>query len=361
MKNGLSFTQIVVMLLLTNGLMNHVIVIPMMLDSAKRDSWISVLLAGLLYLLWTGLLYYIYKQTKHEHMFDWIKNHYGAPLSYLFAVLTCIYCFTIATITLTDTTTWINLSFAPDTPLAIHTSLFAGLCLINALFGLRSIAITSTILLPFVVLLGFFIMSTNFPNKDYTLLLPIMENGWTPVFKGMIYAGTGFVELLLFLFMKHHLRSRVPYYQILILAIAMIGLTLGPTIGAIVEFGPMKAAKLRYPAYEEWRLANIGINIEHLDFLSIYQWFSGAFTRISLALLLIVEVLKIPHGKKRVLWLIGLFICSSALSLYPISAIQFYSLLSKQLLPGLLILALFLSIVLVLLTVFAPRRKQHEE
>jgi spore germination protein KB len=32
------FYTIVVMLLLTNGLMNHVIVIPMMLDSAKRDS-----------------------------------------------------------------------------------------------------------------------------------------------------------------------------------------------------------------------------------------------------------------------------------------------------------------------------------
>ncbi|MED1915440.1 endospore germination permease [Bacillus thuringiensis] len=361
MKNGLSFTQIVVMLLLTNGLMNHVIVIPMMLDSAKRDSWISVLLAGLLYLLWTGLLYSVYKKTENEHLFQWMKKTYGSPLYFVLALLTCVYCFTIATMTMTDTITWINLSFAPETPLEVHTILFAVLCLVNAMFGIRSIAITSSVLLPFVVLLGFFVMSTNFPNKDYSLLLPIMENGMPPVLKGMMYAGTGFVELLLFLFLKHHLQSKVPYYQLFILAFVMIGLTFGPTLGAIVEFGPDKAGKLRYPAYEEWRLANIGLYIEHLDFLSIYQWFSGAFTRISLSLLLIVEILMIPYGKKRIWWLIGLFFFSSALSLYPISAIQYYSLLSKQVMPSLLVLALSLSVIFALLTAFAPRRKQHEE
>ncbi|MFF0829055.1 endospore germination permease [Brevibacillus sp. NPDC003359] len=361
MKNGLSFTQIVVMLLLTNGLMNHVIVIPMMLDSAKRDSWISVLLAGLLYLLWTALLYGIYKKTEHEHLFHWIKKTYGFPLYFVLALLTCVYCFTIATMTMTDTITWVNLSFAPETPLAVHTILFAVLCLVNAMFGIRSIAMTSSVLLPFVVLLGFFVMSTNFPNKDYSLLLPMMENGIAPVLRGMMYAGTGFVELILLLFMQHHLQSRVPYYQFFILAFVMIGLTFGPTLGAIVEFGPDKAGKLRYPAYEEWRLANIGLYIEHLDTLSIYQWFSGAFTRISLSLLLIVEILMIPYGKKRIWWLIGLFFFSSALSRYPISAIQFYSLLSKQLLPSLFVLALSLSIVFALLTAFASRRKQHDE
>ncbi|WP_429841434.1 endospore germination permease [Brevibacillus sp. FIR094] len=361
MKNGLSFTQIVVMLLLTNGLMNHVIVIPMMLDSAKRDSWISVLLAGVLYLLWTGLLYSVYKKTENEHLFHWIKKTYGFPLYCVLALLTCVYCFTIATMTMTDTITWVNLSFAPETPLEVHTILFAVLCLVNAMFGIRSIAMTSSVLLPFVVLLGFFVMSTNFPNKDYSLLLPMMENGIAPVLRGMMYAGTGFVELILLLFMQHHLQSRVPYYQLFILAFVIIGLTFGPTLGAIVEFGPDKAGKLRYPAYEEWRLANIGLYIEHLDTLSIYQWFSGAFTRISLSLLLIVEILMIPYGKKRIWWLIGLFSLSSALSRYPISAIQFYSLLSKKLLPSLFVLALSLSIVFALLTAFASRRKQHDE
>lgn len=361
MKNGLSFTQIVVILLLTNGLMNHVIVIPMMLDVARRDAWISVLLSGALYLLWIGILYFVYQKTQKEHLLHWIKNRFGTGVYIPIALLLCLYCFLNATMTMEDTITWISLSFAPETPLIAHAFIFAGFCLINALLGIRSIAMTSSILLPLVVFLGFFVMSTNFQHKDYSFLLPIMENGFTPVARGMLYAGTGFTEMILFLLLKHHLHTKVPYLRIILLGIAMIGLTLGPTIGAIVEFGPMEAAKLRYPAYEEWRLANIGLYIEHLDFLSIFQWFSGAFTRVSLFLYLIVELLMIPQGQKRTWWLIGLFSLTTIITSLPLSDMLFYRLLASYFLPAQLMIALFLSIALALLTAFAHRRKHHEE
>lgn len=43
MKNHtITFFQTGMMMMLTIGLMNHVIVIPILLDAAKRDSWISV-------------------------------------------------------------------------------------------------------------------------------------------------------------------------------------------------------------------------------------------------------------------------------------------------------------------------------
>lgn len=90
MKNGLAFTQIVTILMLANGLMNHVIVIPMMLDSAKRDSWISVLFAGALYLIWTCFLYFIYLRTGREHLFVWLQNRYGFFVSRLLALLTSL-------------------------------------------------------------------------------------------------------------------------------------------------------------------------------------------------------------------------------------------------------------------------------
>ncbi|MGG4496246.1 endospore germination permease [Brevibacillus reuszeri] len=361
MKTGISFTQIVFILMLSNGLINHVIVIPLILDVAKRDSWLSVIFAGALYLLWTVLIYFVYKKTRQENLLLWVKKTYGSGIYLLIALLTAAYCFTNATVTLTDTVTWINLSFAPMTPLFVHTILFAVLCFMNAVLGIRSIAMTSSVLLPFVVILGFFVMATNFQHKDYSLLLPIMENGFGPVAKGMAYAGTGFAELIIFLLLKHHLSSTVPYIRLLLLAIAIVGLTIGPTIGAVIEFGPVVAANLRYPAYEEWRLANIGIYIEHLDFLSIYQWFSGAFTRISLSLFLITELFMIDNGRKRFWVLCGLFLCATAISIWPNSDISFYSLLSQYILPTLLSVALFLSIVLMLLTAFAERRGRYEE
>lgn len=68
-----------------------------------------------------------------------------------------------------------------------------------------------------------------------------------------------------------------------------------------MEFGPAEAATQRYPAYEEWRLATIGRFIEHLDFLSIYQWLTGAFVRIGFILFIVIELLGLAKQKKKVM------------------------------------------------------------
>jgi spore germination protein KB len=99
------------------------------------------------------------------------------------------------------------------------------------------------------------------PHKDYSLLKPIMENGFTPVLKGMIYAGAENVEIFLILFMQHYLPARFSFKSLLIISVLVASLGIGPTIGAIIEFGPKQAADLRYPAFEEWGLISFGTNV----------------------------------------------------------------------------------------------------
>ncbi|MEC2131757.1 endospore germination permease [Brevibacillus centrosporus] len=246
MKNGFSFAQVVVILMLSNGLMNHFIVIPMMLDVAKRDAWISVLLSGALYLLWIGILYFVYQKTQKDHLLRWIKDRFGSVVYVPIALLLSLYCFLNATVTMEDTVTWISLSFAPETPIFVHSIIFASLCLVNALLDIRSIAMMSSILLPVVVVLGFFVMTTNFQHKDYSFLLPIMENGFSPVSQGMLYAGGGFAELILFLLLQHHLKTKISYLQIILLGVTMIGLTLG------LPLAPLWSSDL-------WKLRNCAI------------------------------------------------------------------------------------------------------
>ena len=80
----------------------------------------------------------------------------------------------------------------------------------------------------------------------------------------------------------------------------LLGLTIGPLMGALTEFGPIEAATQRYPAFEEWRLAKIGRYFEHVDFLSIYQWLTGAFVRIGFLLFVTIELLGLAQQKKRI-------------------------------------------------------------
>lgn len=357
MKNHtITFFQTAMMLMLTIGLMNHVIVIPILLDAAKRDSWISVLLAGGFFLIWCALIYSIIGKIRGQNLLQFLKRAYHPAISSILAIVICCYLFLMCAITMRDTVMWIHVSFSPKAPLIVLAIGLAFLCLCNAYMGIRSIANTAGIFLPLVVVLGFFVMSSNFSHKDYSLLTPLLEYGMLPVWKGAVYVGAGFIELTLLLFFQQHIRSRYSLFSFLILGLILIGLTIGPVTGAIVEFGASEAEKLRYPAYEEWRLANIGRFVEHLDFLSIYQWFTGAFIRMSLTAFLFVEVLGIQENSRRRSVLVIFFAVIVTLAVLPYSDDFFLDNLTTFILPVMFWVLLVVSLLLVGLVHMASRR-----
>lgn len=357
MKNHtITFFQTGMMMMLTVGLMNHVIVIPILLDAAKRDSWISVLLAGGIFLIWCALIYTIIRKIRGQSLFLFLKQAYHPAISTTLAFVICCYLFMMCAITMRDTVMWIHVSFSPKTPLIILAIGLAFLSLCNAYMGIRSIANTAGIFLPLVVVLGFFVMSSNFPHKDYSLLTPILEYGMWPVWKGALYVGAGLIELTLLLFFQQHIRTRYSLFSFLILGLILIGLTIGPVTGAIVEFGASEAEKLRYPAYEEWRLANIGRFVEHLDFLSIYQWFTGAFIRMSLTAYLFVETLGIQEKPRRRSVLLFFFTIIVIIAVLPYSDDLFLDILTSFILPVMFWVLLAVSLLLVGLVHMASRR-----
>lgn len=252
----------------------------------------------------------------------------------------------------------ILLFYLPETPRILLGVLLSIICFYNIQRGVQSIALTTGILLPVVFLLGFFVMIANFPHKDYSLLKPIMEHGMDPVIKGMIYPAAGFVELIFILFLQHHIGSKIKLSQLIIVGIILAGITLGPTIAAIVEFGPFVAANQRYPTFEEWRLVSIGKYIEHLDFLSVYQWLVGVFIRISLVIFLIPDVLQVTKQKARNQIISILLICMVIICILPISDASFYWFLSHVFLP-ISAIGLFLFSMLLLVFVWVSKNKKR--
>jgi hypothetical protein len=128
---------------------------------------------------------------------------------------------------------------------------------------------------------------------------PFLENGWSPVMNGAIYAGGAFVEIFLLLLLQHRLKKQVRAWHIMLLGLVLVYITLGPIIGAITEFGPKEAAKQMVSPYEQWRLVKLGNYIEHVDFLSVFQWLAGASVRISLAQFLLADLLPFRTAKSR--------------------------------------------------------------
>jgi len=299
-EGSISILHVVFLTMTFIGLKNHVTIIPSILKTAGRDGWASVLLGVLGTFVWVFLLVYIHNKSNQEPIKDWLKQRIGKVLTNIVLYVTAFYLLLLAAFTMRETLLWVTTTFLQSTPFILLLIIFVLLVIFLAASGLQTIVIVNVFVLTGVVILGFFVAFVNLQVKDYGLLRPLFEHGFQPVLMGAIYPSSGFVELLMLLFIQHKVQKRMRWYHFGIILGIMTGLTIGPLVGAITEFGPSEAAKQRYPAYEEWGLATIGRFIEHIDFFSIYQWLTGTFLRVSFILYVCAEILNIQNDKKQV-------------------------------------------------------------
>ncbi|WP_078378822.1 GerAB/ArcD/ProY family transporter [Sutcliffiella halmapala] len=342
--------QVMLLFVLTNGLLSHVMIMPALLESAGRDSWVSVLFSAIPFTIFLWMIYFISKKTNQQNIYKWLKESIGKPAAIIICWPLLLLLFFNSYATMIDTNIWLNSYFLPDTPTLITIVVVLGVCLIATLAGIRTLSILAGVLLPLVMFLGFFIMGANTGDKNPGLLLPVLEDGIKYPLQGMVYACSGLVEIAMLLFVQHHLEDKIKFRSLLLLGFLLLGLMLGPLTGALMEFGPMEARNLRYPAFEQWRLLKLGEYIPHFDFLGLFQWTSGALIRISFFIFIVASFIK--NNKKVVLLLYAILFIAV---LYPLNGILFTRYFFQYYLPFSLVIT-FLLIMLLFTLVFFHNR-----
>lgn len=360
-RDSISVIHVILISMTAIGLKNHVTILPPLLKEVGRDGWMSVLLASLLMLPWGFLFLYIHNKSNQGQINKWLKQRIGKIFSIIFMSTLGIFLIVLAAFTMRETLQWINATFLSKTPIVILLIIYTILCVSLAASNLQTIAITNAIVLFGVVIFGFFVAFTNIQVKEYYLLRPFFEHGFQPILKGAVYPASGIVELVLLLFIQHKIKDRIRFIHYLVIIFILMGLTLGPLIGAITEFGPDEASKQLFPAYEEWRLVTIGRFIEHIDFLSIYQWLTGAFIRVGMILYIIVHMFNLEGKKKQIWGLVAPVFITICLLVLVMEDQIFVNLKGNYMLPITFIVlfsvSLFLAIV-ALLSGKASRRNQ---
>lgn len=358
MKNvgSISILHVVFLAMTVIGLKNHVTIMPPLLEVAERDSWLSVIFTSLIMFPWLFLLVYIHRKSKQEPLKDWLKQKIGKVGSNIVIYTIVIFLIVIAAFTMIETLQWINTTFLPKTPKLILLAIYVTLCILLVMTSLQTIVIVNVFVLLAVVVFGFFVAFTNLQVKDHELLRPFLEHGFQPILSGLIYPASGFSELIIFLLIQHQIKDRLRWHHFAIMLLILAGLTLGPLIGAITEFGPAEAAKQRYPAYEEWGLVTIGRYVEHLDFLSIYQWLTGTFIRVGFILYVVTDLLGMVGDHQRILKMIALpffFIC---LPLILLNEHIFLELKGNYILTATFIFFFLLSIFLMIVAFMSGKK-----
>ncbi|TDL75259.1 spore gernimation protein [Rhodococcus qingshengii] len=355
--------QLFLMLILSTGLLNHVILIPNLLQAAGRDSWISVIVAYPISLLFLWLIYFIVKNSPNEGFFSMIAQRLGKGFSILFSIPVMLFLFLSAFITLRDLMIWLKAYFLGETAVFVISFILILACFLVTLAGVKSMAISSGLLLPLVMLLGIFIALTNTTVKDPHLLFPILADGYVPVLKGVIYVLSGLLEIYIVILLQPFSQKQIKFKHLFILLTALTGLIFGPLSAAIMEFGPTEAAHFRYPAYEQWRVLSIGEYISHLDFFALYQWLAGALIRIGLFMYLLGTFFskKMKHYRLNPKLVGVIYLILFGLMLLKVESYYFYFAIYKYFLPVCMIFFLLQILLSALIVSVLKKRdeKQH--
>jgi spore germination protein KB len=356
--------QLFLLLLLSTGLLNHVILIPNLLTAAGRDSWLSVIVAYPIGISLLWLIYYIVKNSPNEGFFHMVRHRFGPIFSYLLLAPVFIFLFISSYITFRDLMIWLNAYFLAEAPIMMINIVLIIVCCIITLSGVKTMAIASGLLLPIVVLLGFFIAFTNTSFKDPSLLFPVLTDGYAPLLRGTIYVLAGLLELYIVVLLQPFSQEPITFKQLLILMTVLTGLIFGPLSASIMEFGVVESVNFRYPAYEQWRVLNIGEYISNLDFFALYQWLSGALIRIGLFMYLLGHSLSRKRNEYRLNpKLVGmLYLLLLGVTLIKFESFTFYQIIYLYVLP--ITLAFFLIQILLsafIIFVLKKRDKQHEQ
>ncbi|SDJ09466.1 GerAB/ArcD/ProY family transporter [Salimicrobium halophilum] len=335
MRDGkISFVQLFFLIMMSSGFYNHVILTPPVLNVARRDAWISASLTGVSFSVVLLIIYVIHKLTGDQSVFEYLQEGFGKVGKWVFAIPLLIYLMISGYITFFDTISWTKVSYLQKTPQIFLALMILAVIVLMLKEGMETLAIAAGVLLPMVVILGIFVTIANVQNKNYSLLFPILTEGWDPVWGGFLVGSSGAMDLVLLLCIQHQVKKKMALWKYVVIGAMLLNLFLAPLTGTIALFGPEHGAELRYPAYEQWRMVSIGSYIKHVDYLTIYQWLSGAVIRIALILYLIPLIFTIKQVKvKRKLHLGYVVLLVSSLYV-PLSDMQFYEWLKKYVLPG---------------------------
>lgn len=357
----INFVQLFMIFSLMNGLASHVIVNPMVLDASGRDSWITALVSGALFLIWIALIAWVMRRSGQQPWIDWLSARISRPAAWVLVAPVVLNLYLIGGTTVVHTATWHITNYLPFTPKLFIVCILVLFCTALSLWGLSVIAVVAGILLPIVVGLGIFVSTANIQMKDYSLLQPVLEHGFAPVMDGMVYTGAGFIELIAIMLLQHRLQKKVKTWQLLSYGLFSTMISLGPLVGAITEFGPTEAMHQMTSPYEQWRLVQVGKYIEHLDFLSIFQWLSGACIRISLSAYLLAEL--VPKGRKtlRNAVVLAVMVSYALVSLFSFNEYTIYLWMYHYYMPISLAVLLPLSLLWVAAALLPERNKRKEE
>lgn len=305
------------LIMLVLPVMGHVIMLPLILDIAGRDAWLSALLSLPFALLYGYVIYRLRLQFAKTDFRSFARSVMGKFAGTLLLMAFSLYFAFLCIMSTVQLVDMVNICFLPETPNLALTCLFLFICLYAAAKGIKALALTSAVLSLFAITIGYTVSIASAPMKDWRNLYPLLEYGWSPVWLGCLVLLSVWMELAFLLVIPLRNAADKSLFRMWGICIAWNMLIMMMTIsGVIAVFGLGQASNFLYPALEMVRIISLGF-IDRFDTYALVLMSFGCYIRSSLYLRLCCDlIMPLASQKKQRFLLLAIWAVVLACSLY---------------------------------------------
>lgn len=270
------------LLIMTLPIMGHVVILPLMLDVAGRDSWISILISLPVAFLVAIAIYRLRVKYPKGEISDIFRSILG---KFFGTVLTIVFIFYFLFLTIFSfvlVIDFIYISFLPETPRWALMVWFLIAFVYAAIKGIKRIALTAGILSIIAMISGHTVTFLDTRMKEWSQLLPMFEFGLEPIIWGALLLISIWNELLLLLCVPIQNIREKGMFLLWSIGILLNALMMFSTMtGSITIFGLGQADNFIYPALEAVRIVSLGF-VDRFDIYGLLLMALGSYIRCSL-------------------------------------------------------------------------------
>ncbi|GMA98169.1 endospore germination permease [Pelosinus sp. IPA-1] len=278
----ISNIQAAMLAVMSLTIIGHLILLTVVIGESHQDGWIAAVIGTILGLIGIISLVRLSQKFPGLTLIEILCSHFSW-VGKLIGVLYLIY-FYIMTVLAVRLFVEVCKKIMEETPMVAFAAVILFLTAYIVYSGIETVGRINQIILPVVVIIAFVVVVLTLgKNKDYSNLLPILGNGFSPVALGSLSVMGWFGEFVIMGMIFPYVQNPRKLVKTGIYA-ALITLVffLGPVTGPIAMFGPVEAAKMELPTFSEVRYITAGSVLYRFDTIAILFWTTGLTIRTAM-------------------------------------------------------------------------------
>jgi spore germination protein KB len=277
----ISSTQFtIIVILFTIG--SSILIIPSGLaEAAEQDAWIAGIVGlagGLLVIL---LFNALGKQDTSLTLLENCEVILGKGLGKTLAFVFITFFFLLASTVVWDLVNFLTTHILVDSPIEVISILFISLVIFATRLGLETIVRCGEIFFPWVIGLLFLWMLFALPDAKFTNLLPVMEDGLKPIWKGATLSmSIPYIQLIVFLMIYPAVYSKKTGRSLFIGTLfgGLILITI--TFACLLVLGVNGTIIQSHPSYILGKKISFGNFIQRIEVIVAIIWMLTIFFKL---------------------------------------------------------------------------------